>query len=260
MTTMINRFLNCFVCAHILCGCLFAQRENPLLKIEFSYAFQQMNMDDINQYIFLSQPIDQKEYSLRYINHGHNYKCLLRYGVHSKLDLFLWGGYNSVLHSTPWYIKIPVGEGSYEPRVGERLISANALSYGLGSALLVSRFFKGSRVQKIFNRLNISLNVEIGFARSKSFLEYNYPSLPLHYSTHRRFNSRGFAGSIGLSIDYDVLLKPLVISMGLRSGYQYLKTNTLKDPIGNPWYLLLYKPVKLDFSGFFVGPVLRISR
>ena len=93
----------------------------------------------------------------------------------------------------------------------------------------------------------MELNAGIGFSRAS--LDFRDPEL-IGGSTYNYFMSRDFQGQANLKFEYDYLKSPVISSIGLKFGYQYFNTHTLKDRNGENW-VVQNTLINLNFSGVF---------
>jgi len=76
-----------------------------------------------------------------------------------------------------------------------------------------------------------------------------------------RYDATAFHGQAALRVSYDITQSPLITSIGLKFGYQFMKTPVLRDRYDEEWVLASTAyPVQLDFSGFFGGVFLSFGR
>ena len=58
---------------------------------------------------------------------------------------------------------------------------------------------------------------------------HTFPLSTAYYTS----TSYDFQGSSILRIEYDLTKNPIITTFGIRLGYQYFKTKTLKDRVGD---------------------------
>jgi predicted AAA+ superfamily ATPase len=131
------------------------------------------------------------------------------------------------------------------------ILKTEAIGLGISNCWYISHLLKfKEKENKILNRFHIGLELNAGIGFSRASLDFRDTEL-VGGSTYNYFISRDFQSQVGLKFEYDYLKSPIISSIGLKVGYQYFNTQTLKDRNGENWFVQGNTPINLNFSGVF---------
>ena len=65
--------------------------------------------------------------------------------------------------------------------------------------------------------------------------------------------SNGLQGQLAITTSYRFNKNPIVRSIGLKLGYQLMKSNTLVDNSTKEEWLAFGSPIHLDYSGYYTS-------
>ena len=241
---------------------LNAQNSRQALSFDFGYGINSYSMANLNEFYidsFASKPnVDILD---DYIESGQLFRLGVNYKPMGLFDLGIYGSYqfgNScsrpVLTETDEF-GFPINQ-----HIGTFELRTEAFSIGINSTLYLSHLFKfQDKENVILNRLHIGLELGGGIGFSKAVFDLHYPSLPPG-SVYEFVTGRSFQGQLGFKTEFDFTKAPLITSLGIRFGFQYFRTNTMKDRIGNDWVVQEIYPMHLDFSGIYFGTYLKLGR
>jgi hypothetical protein len=245
----------------LLYGTIKAQDNRQALSVEFAYGINSYAMSKLNEFYIDSFALKPQFNVLQeYIKSGQQFRLGINYKPVGLFDFGLYGSYqygNS--KSRPLFTETdefgwPIKEhrGSFELRT-------EAISVGITTTWYVSHLLKFQERENTLNRFHfgIELNGGVGFA--KAFYDIRFETLPVS-KDYDFFNSRDFQGQLGLKAEYDFTKSPVFTTLGISFGFQYFKTKTVKDRVGEDWVVLGQYPINLDFSGFYFGTYLKLGR
>jgi hypothetical protein len=245
-------------------GCLrvSAQENENKLSFEFGYGINGYAMDKLNEFYIDSFAMKPHINLLQEkITSGHHYRLGVNYKPIGLFDIGIYGSYqygNST--SKPLFTEInefgwPVQEhrGSFEFRT-------EAIGIGLTTTWYASHLLKLHEKENTLNRFHLGIEINGGIGFSKAIIDLRFPTIPIA-SFYDYFHSRDFQGQAGLKAEYYFTKSPIFTTLGIRFGYQYFKTKTVKDRLDRDWEVLEQQiPINLDFSGIYFGTYLKLGR
>lgn len=240
----------------------YSQNTKHNISFELGYGINRYSMGDLNEFYidsFASQ-VNPKIVE-RNIKSGQSFNLSLRYKPVGLFDIGLYGNYQyGNVKSSPVYVEtdefgamIAEHQGSYELRT-------EAIGVGISSTWYLSHLLNLQNKEKKYLQclhFGVELSGGVGFSKAKT--EMRFKTFPIG-SFYEYFDSRDFQGQIGLKVEYDFTKTQIFSTFGIRFGYQYFKTKTLRDRLDNDWVVLSKYPVNLDFSGFYFGIYLKIGK
>lgn len=236
-----------------------AQTENKL-SFDFGAGLNSFRMKDFNQYYIDSLAF---KYNLLEagIGSGQQYSLSLKYQPIGFFDIGLYGNYQfGKTSGQPEIIltdQFGVPTGSYKT---DFRVKVESISFGISTTWYVSHILKFHEKESDFiKRFHFGVVLNGGAGFSKAVLDFRDPEFP-QFSTYNYYSSTDFQGQIGLRAEYDITRSPVITSIGIRGGYQFQRTKTLKDRQGKDWVVLDEYPINLDFSGFFGTVYLKIGK
>lgn len=242
----------------VLATSLFGQEERTF-SFDLSYGINGYNMNAINDFYIDSFAATPENDLLReYVRKGQYFRLGVNYTPISWLDVGFYGSFQfSSLTSTPWkdYYDNDLGETVYNKSDFKFLTEAT--SVGVSSTLYIDEFWKSSEKQNSKVHFGIELNGGIAFLKASQL--YTFKT----FTTFQRdasYSSRNFQGQLGLKIEYDFTQTPIFTTLGLRAGYQFLKSGTARDAADQEWLINDKYPINLDFSGFYFGVYLKLGK
>lgn len=234
-------------------------QEVKTFSFDLGYGINGYNMNSINEFYIDSFAATPEEDLLReYVRKGQYFRIGVNYIPISWLDVGFYGGYQfSSLTSAPWkdYYDSDLGETVYNK--GNFELRTEATSVGINSTLYLSELINSKdAVQNKFH-YGIELNGGVSFSKVSVF-----HSTKTFMAFHRNdiYTSQDFHGQLGLKLEYDFTQQPIFTTLGLRAGYQFLKSGVVRDAAGQDWLVNDKHPINLDFSGFYFGVYLKIGK
>jgi hypothetical protein len=238
-----------------------AQQDKNKLSVEFAYGINSYAMSKLNEFYIDSFALKPHVNILQeHIKSGQQFRLGINYKPVGLFDFGLYGSYqygNSksrpLLTETDefgWPIK--EHRGSFELRT-------EAISVGVNTTWYVSHLLKFQDKENTLNRFHFGIELNGGVGFSKAVADMRYETYPIG-SFYEYFTSRDFQGQVGLKAEYDFTKSPVFTALGIRFGYQYFRTKTVKDRLGRDWEVLGQYPINLDFSGFYFGTYLKLGR
>lgn len=232
---------------------LLLSQERETISFDFSYGLNGYKMEHLNEfYIDSLASTPENDIFRDYVKKGQYFKLSVNYKPISWLEVGGYGSYQfSRLKSYHW-----------EKHFGEdvknlSILRTEALSFGVGSTFYFSNLFRN---KEKFNRLHIGVELNGGL----SFLSIiNINIIPAEFNSQKKQKytpKNQFQGQAGIKIEYDFTQTPIFTTLGLRAGYQFLKSGTVRDAAGQEWLINDKYPINLDFSGFYFGVYLKIGK
>lgn len=235
----------------LLCPFLGLTQIQDKLSFEFSGGKNIFSMASLNQYYVDSFAVKNQILD-NGISSGNQFFMGLKYRPNSLFDIGLYGNYQ--FGKTTGKPKQIVTD-DFGNQIGTReldfILKTEAIGFGISSCWYISHFLKfHEKESRFLNRFHIGLELNAGIGFSKASVDLRDSEMT-YASEFEYFVSRDFQGQMSLKFEYDYLKSPIIGSFGIKGGYQYYKTKTLKDRHGIEWVVQNEYPINLDFSGFF---------
>jgi hypothetical protein len=219
---------------------------------EFGYGTGQVAMCKLNQYYIdsLAKPQKQFKDDIKMANHG--FACV-RYQPGNLFDIGFFGSMmQSEIKSNPaFYSSDEVGNTNSNQ--GSSSLLVQSLGYGITTNIHINQMLKWQEKQSTFlKRCRLLTEVRVGSSISSAIININFPTLPIA-NTYSRYHTNDFDGQIALKLEYDFFKCSMLSGLGLRVGYNYSNTKTMKDQYSEEWKVLNGKAINLNFSGWFAS-------
>ncbi|NBV09763.1 MAG: hypothetical protein EBS09_11770 [Flavobacteriia bacterium] len=220
-------------------------------SFEFGGGKNTFSMARLNQYYVNSFAIKNKMLE-EGISSGDHFFIGLKYRPNTLFDFGLYGNYQfGKTSGKPEFIITDDFGQAIGTRELDFILKTEAIGFGISSCWYISHFLKfHEKESKFLNRFHMGVELNAGIGFSKAIVDLRDPELA-YASSYEYFTSSDFQGQVSLKFEYDYLKSPIISSIGIKGGYQYFKTKTLKSRQGNDWIVLGEYPINLDFSGFF---------
>lgn len=227
------------------------------LSFTASYNINEFKMSSLNA-VVANKLLDN--FSDKKIKAGQSWQVGLSYQFTKMWDFGIYGGYQfSTQASNPTYYKLNEYSLPIEECFGRQELRVEALSVGIHSTIYLSRLFQNDQTNSFFKRLHWGPELSLGMGFSKFTNDVQPPEHVLETRMYSSYSGNSVQSQLGLNIEYNFLQSSVFASLGIRGGYQFFKTNALTDQMGNEWRIQDEK-VKLDFSGFYIGIYLKMSK
>lgn len=227
------------------------------LSVTASYSVNKFKMSSLNAVVadkLLDNFSDEK------MKTGQSWQAGLSYQFTKMWDFGIYGGYQfSTQTSNPSYYKLNEYSLPIEECFGLQELRVEALSVGINSTVYLSQLFQNDQTNSFFKRLHWGPELSLGMGFSKFANDVQPPEHVLETRMRRSYSGNSVQSQVGLKVEYSFLQSSVFASLGVRGGYQFFKTNALTDQMGNEWKIENEK-VKLDFSGFYLGVYLKLSK
>lgn len=239
-----------------------AQEHKNNLSFEFGYGINSYSMEKLNEFYIDSFAAKPNICLLKdKITSGQNFNLAIKYQPSGLFDVGFYGSYqygNSKY--TPSFIERNEFGLFVKEHIGSYELRTEALGVGITNSWYVSHLLKfQEKESKFLNRfhLGVDLNGGIGFSKVSSDIRaVTYPIA----SFYEYFTSTDFQGQAGLKFEYDFTRTPIFTTLGIKFGFQYFRTNTVKNRLERDWETLGKYPINLDFSGFYFGTYLKFGK
>lgn len=244
-----------------MCGTINAQDNQNRLSFEFGYCVNSYSMGKLNEFYIDSFAIKPHINLLQdYIKSGQQFRLGIYYKPIGLFDFGLYGFYQyGNTKSRPLLTETDEFGWTIQEHRGSFELRTEAISVGINTTWYVSHLLKFQDKENTLKRFHFGIEINGGVGFSKAIADIRYETFPIA-STYDFFNSRDFQGQVGLKAEYDFTKFPLFTTLGIRFGYQYFRTKTVKDRLGRDWEVLGQYPINLDFSGFYFGTYLKLGR
>jgi hypothetical protein len=197
------------------------------------------------------------------INSGNNFGLSLLYRPLKFQTIGIYGGYQVGKLN-----RVAQFETIIDPFTAEKETINGQLTY-TASSILTGIATETTIDELIFNNsdrfwkkasLIIAMQGGLGYSifRDKSVWSGDTSIIQIQ---NYNYNSIDFHGKISINFEYELSKNPLLTSLGVRCGYQFLKTKNIKNDAGET-IINTNGQVKmnLDFSGAFLGVYLNIGK
>ncbi len=232
------------------------------LTFEVGYNFHLYSMKKFNE-SYINSPSIKNNYKLDEINTGKGFNAGIKFKPIGLFDIGISGNYQvGKTSSNPELIETDEFGNPIQTHIGEFKFTAESIGIGISNSWYISHFFRFHEKSNFLNRSHIALEIYGGFGFSKITSDLRYPTFPPLYGTGYKFytSNQDFQGQIALRLEYNYVKSPVIGSIGIKGGYQYFKTKTVKDRLGKEWIVTGNHPINLDFSGFFGTVFLTVGR
>lgn len=231
-------------------------REEQQLSIEIGVTRNNFMMSQFNQNI-VDYYINEIERLQEQINLGVQKHIGLKLKLPNSLSLGL-----NVTHSkatTDYLAKVNIFLENEQNLIDwYTLLRTTAFHFNTTLNYNAISLIKDNRITKNMNTslaFGPEINLGLGIAHYSSFTDV--PLLNLH--TQNLFKSYGSSFQIGIFTEFN-LVNNFFYGIGLRTGYQFFKTNILKLHSGEAIIGFGETPPNLDFSGWYYGVYLKIGK
>jgi hypothetical protein len=239
---------------------VYAQEKKDALSFDFGYSINSYSMGKLNEFYIDSFAFQPNINLLQNkITKGQQYRLGLNYQPTGLFDIGIFGSYqfgNStsnplITQTDDWGFPIQEHRGNFELRT-------EAFGVGVSTTWYITHLLKFQEKENTLNRLHIGIELNAGVGYSKAILDLRFETLS--FASYNDFNSRDFQGQAGLKVEYDFTKNPIFTTLGIRAGYQYFRTRTIKDRLDKEWVVLDTYPINLDFSGLYLGAYLKFGK
>lgn len=253
--------LNLMITFLLVSTALLAQEKEKNLSFDFGYGINCFKMDKLNEFYIDSFAAKPHVNILKdKITSGQHFRVGLSYKPKGLFDFGLYASYqygntsSSILgNELDFDTGMPIREVE-----GTFKFTTQAIGIGLSSTLYLSELLKFQEKASFIKNTHLGLEFTGGVGFSRAIADMRFPTLPIS-PLYDYLEGRDFQGQVGLKYEVDLVQSPLLTSIGLRFGYQFFRTKTLKDRIDRDWESLNSTPINLDFSGLYFGAYIKIA-
>lgn len=239
----------------------FAQIPFQQLSIEPSYSLASYSMKSINEH-FIESYAQKFNLLDKTIHSGQQFGLNLNYRVNGLFNVGVYGMYQfgksngkNIMTYTDDF-----GNPTQTVECNCYELKTESLGTGISSTWYISYLLGFQDKDSSFlSKTHLGIDFNVGMAFSKAIIDTRFQNFT-DASNYDFFNSQDFQGQIGVRFEYEFAQKPFISSVGIKTGYNYLRTKKLKDRLGQDWIVADEKPIHLDFSGFYFGVFLKIGR
>lgn len=241
-------------------------QEKPwkLFNLELGVNRHHFKMDDLNNR-FVQRAIDSDTMLLtEHLTRGFQVQARTSFRVHKLFDVGLSLGYQNgkTEHNPRAYIQIDYNSpfGIYDSVEGVYGVKVHGFTGGLSSSFYFSELLNFSQRENWLNRLGLALDFQLGYAFSRVSVYNGWPGSYFQFANYyREYDSQSLFGQVGFKAEYDLLRSDMLASIGVRGGYQFYKTGTVKTITDIEWRVD-GEAMRLDFSGVYFGVFVKLGR
>jgi hypothetical protein len=228
-------------------------------SFEFGYGIGQVAMCKLNQFYIdsLGKPLGLFNANITTTNHGF---VSVRYQPFNPFDIGLYGNIQQAeLKGNPiFYSSDEIGNTSANHGTSHLLLQS--VGYGITTNIHINHILKWHQKEsKFLNRSRLLTEFRVGNSFSNATINVQYPTLPIA-SSYVRYHAQNIEGQAALKFEYDYLKRSVINGIGLKIGYNYLNTKTLRNSFNETWKVLNDKTINLDFSGWFASVYLVFAK
>ena len=239
---------------------LSAQTDNKL-SFDFGVGTNTYKMRDLNKYLLDSFAIKYELFDKRIVK-GNNYFINIKYQPHNIFDIGVFANYQLGFTKHIQIREYLNNEGIPVTLISHNKLQTQAIGVGLTNSWYInyllnfqnkkSKFLRNSKIATEINAgigfTNVSLSYKSFTNDQPFFFQYYY------------FVSTDFQGHFAIKYEYDYIESPVIGTIGLKAGYQYFKTKTLKDKFGEEYVIAGNHNINADFSGFFLSSYISFGK
>lgn len=248
-----------------LCLCVVSIRaqEYNHERISFSieYAKHQYAMDSLNEFYF-DFVINEFNFLEKNISSGNYFAFHFAFRPTKILEIGIkpYFQYGRSQHTSPMMIY----GNSPEPIETQLFLSQTTRSYGilLSSSLYVNEMLSKPTNRMFFSRLSYApeVNFGIGFNSIFGYSIFSDYTVLSEAENAGLFKNTSLFSQVGLKLEYGVIQKSMISSIGFRAGYQFFKTGKILRESGDEMLTPTGRVSHLDFSGFYYGIYLKFGK
>ncbi len=231
----------------------FAQKGK--LDFNFTYSSQQARMSVINEFLH-----DQNfEKATLFTENSYLQKCnkiqgQIDYQCAKYINIGVFTSYQNtgLIVNHQFFVFDPV-ENSTTKYAYDYQLMADNISYGISYSILYHEIFNFRNKSNFLKRCIIKNVFNWGLAFS-TLRSAQIGIMPMKYELNEfDFRSMHLNGDISVNLNYELINKIFLSSVGIRFGYQFNKSGIIKNIIGQTLLLSNDRSVNLDFSGVYLG-------
>lgn len=220
-------------------------------SFEFGYGIGQVGMCNLNQFYIDSLAKPQKIFKENIKTANHGFVCV-RYQPSNLFDIGLYGGIQqSELKGNPIFASTDETGSNIAIYQGASSLLIQSAGYGITTNIHINHILKWhEKESKFLKGSRLLTEIRIGNSLSNATINVHYPTLPIA-SSYALYHANNIEGQAALKFEYDYLKRSVINGIGLKIGYNYLNTKTLRNPFNQDWKVLNDKTINLNFSGWF---------
>lgn len=240
-------------------------------SVEYGFNLAQFAMNTAKEYVRTDSTYNpfypnQKKSFFNDLSTGFHQTFSTHYQISNFLAIGIATNYqcSNLLRTFPHTTSIsgPDENGNYKINEGRIENKTESFSVGLSSQLYLNKLLHFEKNKSpILQKITASFGVKgmFGWAKFKEKMSIeNYPFGNWSY----RFDTQNFNFQGELALSYPLFRKNLFANAGIKIGYQYFSTPTLKNIVDEAIYTNgePKKEVNLDFGGLYYGVFVQIGK
>lgn len=243
---------------------LFSQ-EKGLFKIELESDFRTFNLESFNETLNNKEYIGSDIYDNAAINDGYGFGLNFSYNINRCISFGIYGETQVGSVKQNIYNEIQDEYGNSIETITTRSFKVQSVNFGLNSNLHLNKFAFWESVPRL-SKIETILNLKTGYGKAFFISSSNLKSDEINIHTggmeyfNNIFTAEGFQIIASLQIGYILSDNKYFSSIGVKLGYQSLKTSSLKRGTEKVGYPANNQKTKLDLSGLVLGVYLNIGR
>ncbi|PWH82905.1 hypothetical protein DIT68_13490 [Brumimicrobium oceani] len=231
------------------------------LSFQLGYGVNYFKMVDLNTAFsngFLENELEMDDFEIKT---GNSFEFNLLYQSIKLFDFGVYAGYQyTIKNSTPSSYKMNEFNLPIEECEGRYELRTEALTIGITNSWYIDQIVNNVEKDNFLNRLRYGVELSAGIGFSKIISNLLPAKGAVNQSEYFAYTSSDFQSQIGLKAEYDLTTTPIITSLGLRVGYQFLKTGEVRDAANQVWNVNDQYPITLDFSGVYFGVYIKIGK
>jgi hypothetical protein len=220
-------------------------------------------MNDLNTFLLDTSTIIPTHYDSATIENGTRYKLSVNYLIFPAFRLGLEGTFQiGAYEGTPLFTFIHPNTGELIQYDVESKIQTRSFSFGLNTLLDLSHLFGFQEKKSFIKKLDLDLELSLGMSFSK-LSDYRYNPISNQEENRIFHKSTDFYSTASINVGYQLTSKNLFTHLGIKFGYQHLKTKPVMSEVGTVIQFdgfNFYRDTKLNFSGLFVGAYITLGK
>ncbi len=255
----------------IILSCLihpFFSQNTGEFKVSFEFTKNQYAMKQLNSFLldtlyngttngyFKSPPTNE-------INSGNNFGFSILYRPLKFQTIGIYGGYQlgKLNRVAQFETIIDPFTSETETINGQLTYTASSIFSGVTTETIIDELiFDNSK--RFWEKASwiIAMQGGVGYSMFRDKSVWSGETSIVQIQNYN-YNSIDFHGKISMNFEYELSKNPLITSLGIKCGYQFLKTKNIKNDAGETIINTDGKEkMNLDFSGAFLGVYFNIGK
>jgi hypothetical protein len=258
------RQLMILACLLNISGIIAQNVSHEKISVSFEYSRQQFAMDSLNKH-YVGFYIDTLGWLDKKISSGHRMGISINYRLNKFLETGLKFSHQYGQTEKTTQIEVyGLNPSPYETDMWWN-ITTSATSIQMSNTFYLSPFIDGKVKSTILRRIEFGVEFNLGYSWNKfssyyHFIDITEPNYAYMNHDFLVLQNRSTHASLGFKVDFNFLNNSFISRLGIKSGYQFLRTGAIRKNSGDEMIFLNSAPMNLDFSGWYYGIYLKFGR